>query len=276
MTIFYAILGVAFVGTGAFYIRRAWQIPQLHRAWERHHAQLPHATFLDDGDIEVNNIRHARYREEFDFDLSYTNELFDPRDVVRVWYTLAPWGPLSIQAHAWLTFDFSDGRSLAVAAEVRKTHAFSFTVTDVLAGNYEIFYVVADEQDMLYLRTHLWKNETRMYPLKLDPLQMQRVFTQLAHRLNVYAEKPMWYRVTYRQCNTEPMYVLRSAGLPLPRWHYAYIIAGWCDWLLHKKGLIDTHKKFPAAQKQFTLDLDVVAAVPLDEHFSQNIRKAIQ
>jgi hypothetical protein len=272
-----AILGYLFgLLAGAialFYIQRGLRSPSLTRNWEKHHAQLPEAIPQSDGSILVTNIRHARYRAEFDYDLSFVEETYDPKKITRVWYTLCPWGPLGFQAHAWLTFDFEDGRSLIFGAEVRKQNAFTFFAYKAIVGNFEIFYVVADELDVLYLRTHIWKNETRMYPLKLTQDQRSRIFQEAANRINHYAHTPEWYRVTYRQCNTEPMGILHAAGLPIPKWHPKYIIAGWCDQVLYSHGLIDDTGTFEEVKALSMLNLDLVGKISPSEHFSLDLRK---
>jgi hypothetical protein len=203
--------------------------------------------------------------------------VYDPKKITRIWYTICPWGPLSFQAHTWLTFDFADGRSLVAGAEVRKTNAFTFYVTDVLAGDFEIFYCLSDERDMLFLRTHIWKNETRMYPLKLTLEQRTSAFLLLSERVNHYAHHAEWYRVLKRQCNTEPVTILRAIGASLPIWHPFYVVAGWFDRILFKKSLIDTHSKtFAEVQALHTFEIEKVSIIQNDEHFSEHVRLYMQ
>lgn len=255
-----------------FYAWRSMQKPQLHRKWEKHHAQLPHTLRNDDGTYTIHNIRHCRYRAEFDFDLDYVSEVYDPKTIINVWYTLCPWGPFGFQAHAWLTCDFADGRSLVIAAEVRKTNAFTFYAYKALVGNFELFYVVSDELDVLALRTHIWKNETRMYPLSLTQNHMTNLFNAAMQRINSLSTKAEWYRITHRQCNTEPMHLLRAAGVKIPWWHPKYIIAGWCDQVLFSYGIIQGANTFIELKERYTLDLGKIREVPLNHDFSKNLR----
>lgn len=278
--LFYIILvcGAAVGAVCAFYIRRALQTPLLHRAWERHHATLPHVISHTDGTVRIEGVRHARYQSEFDFELAYTTEHYDPKKIVRVWYSICPWGPLDIQAHAWVTFDFleSDGsvRPLVVSVEVRKENAFTFYAYRAVWENYELFYVLADEEDIVALRTHIWKSPAYMYPLALTPQQMRDFFAVTCARVEHFYEHPLWYRITKRQCNSEHVRNMRRAGIALPWWDYRIIVAGHIDRLLFSRGLIDTTRSFADTRAAANI-LPHVAHVPVDGTFSRAIRAAL-
>lgn len=249
--------------------------PQRDRNWEQHHARQPSMEVVSDHAVRCDNIRHCRYRSEFDYDLTWSQDTFDPQTITRVWYTLCPWGTLNFQAHSWLTFDFADGRSLVIAVEVRKQNAFTFSAYETMYKDFELFYVVSDERDVLYLRTHIWKNETRMYRLNVTQEEMRKVFMSAVQRISTFEQRPFWYRYSYRQCNTEIMRILRDGGLPLPWWHPLYIIVGWCDRLLWRRGLIGNNEPFDIVKQKATLNLDVVGTIPATEEFTTNLRKLL-
>src|SRR4051812_43945768 len=127
--------------------------PSLNRDWNKDQAILPHATFSGDS-VLVGNIRNIRYRSTTDYDVRYYNKSFDINKLDSVWYLVEPFsGHGAGAAHTLVSFGFSDGSYVSISVEIRKEKGESFSAVKGLFRQYEIVYVVADEQDVIKLRS---------------------------------------------------------------------------------------------------------------------------
>ena len=62
--------------------------------------------------------------------------------------------PSDAPAHTFLSFGFEDGEQVCVSVEIRRERGESFAPLRALYRQYELLYVVADERDVLLLRTN--------------------------------------------------------------------------------------------------------------------------
>ncbi len=129
--------------------------PSNDRAWQPEVAVLPYATL--DGDlVTVHNIRNFDYRSETDFTPLLRQDLRSARapggGPGRVYWM----GPDI--AHIFVSFGFGDGDHLAVSIETRKEEGESYSTLKGFFRQYELFYVVADERDVIRLRTNYRKD----------------------------------------------------------------------------------------------------------------------
>ena len=272
MWIVLMLAGLTIVIAG-FYVIRDTVSPSHDREWVEHHTKLPSVSIDGRGVATTHNVRHARYRSEFDLDLSYTDEQYDTRAIKDVWMLVSHWGAL--EAHCILSFEFADGRYLAASVEVRKEarRAKSFATTEALYRNFEIFYILADEQDLVSLRTHIWKNDMHVYRLKLTPEMKRATLLAVAESTNTYAGTPQWYRLMRRNCGSEPMRNLYKAGAPVPQWDWRYVAVGRIDRLLYNRHLIDCDPSLSYDDVyRGSLVPDETATYALDDTFSQKIR----
>ena len=63
------------------------------------------------------------------------------------------WGP-TLLAHTIVSWEFDDGRHLAVSIETRKERGEVYSALRGFFRQYELYYVVADERDVVRLRTN--------------------------------------------------------------------------------------------------------------------------
>ena len=62
---------------------------------------------------------------------------------------------------------------MTVSAEVRKEKGESFNVLPGLMNQFEITYIVGDENDLVKLRANYRKDAVYMYPIKTSKDKMQ-------------------------------------------------------------------------------------------------------
>ena len=130
--------------------------PSNERDWTPDVARLPRAE-LDGELVTVRNIRNFDYRSETDFTPRYYDKTFDLRRLESVDLFAVYWMGPHI-AHTILSFGFAGGDHLAVSIETRKEKHESYSALGGFFRQYELIYVVADERDVIRLRTNYRKD----------------------------------------------------------------------------------------------------------------------
>lgn len=173
------------------------------RDWVEENAVLPHATI--DGDlVTVHNVRNFAYRTENDFTPAYYDRTYDLRQLEGVDLVATYWmGPAV--AHIFLSFAFAGGDHLAVSIETRREKGEGYSTVKGFFRQYELYYVVADESDVIRLRTNYRKDppeQVHVYRVKGDNAAARRVFMDYVHSINALMVKPAFYNSLTTNCTT--------------------------------------------------------------------------
>ena len=138
--------------------------------------------------------------------------------------------------------------------------------------NYEIFYILADEQDLLYLRTNIRKDPVMLYPLRLPREAVQEVFKSVVGGINDFYERPAFYRIFSRNCTNVPMSHIRAGSSLMPRFSIGYVVTSGSDRILHKVGLIDNDAPISVIRKRYNVT-SKAKSLKDDDGFPKEIRK---
>ena len=130
--------------------------PSNERDWTPDDALLPRAE-IDGERVTVHNIRNFDYRTETDFTPAYYDKTFDLRRLDSVDLVAVYWMGPAI-AHIFLSFGFAGGDYLAISIEARKEKGEGYSTMRGFFRHYELFYVVADERDVIRVRTNYRKD----------------------------------------------------------------------------------------------------------------------
>lgn len=69
-------------------------------------------------------------------------------------------------------------------------------------NQFEMIYVIADEQDVIKLRTNYRKNTVYMYPIKTSKEKMQSLFRTMLIRADKLSKEPEFYNTLWNNCTT--------------------------------------------------------------------------
>src|SRR5215213_7637832 len=167
--------------------------PSNDREWRAEVAELPHA--MIDGDrVTVHNIRNFDYRTETDFTPHYYDRTFDLSKLDSVDLVSVYWMGPAI-AHLLVTFNFGDDH-LAVSIEARKERTESYSTLGGFFRQYELIYVVADERDVIRLRTNYRRDPPEdVYLMRLQaPIEnARRFFLEYMNTINRVRAQPAFY-----------------------------------------------------------------------------------
>src|SRR4030095_2145798 len=106
------------------------------------------------------------YRSEFDFTPHWETRTYDLSQVRGLDLFMSYWDSPLI-AHTIMSWEFDDGNHLAISIETRKERGESYSAVRGFFRQYELYYVVADERDVIGVRTDYRGERVDLYSLPL-------------------------------------------------------------------------------------------------------------
>ncbi|MFZ5875689.1 MAG: DUF4105 domain-containing protein [Nitrospirota bacterium] len=244
--------------------------PSNDRMWRPDVAVLPYATM--DGDlVTVHNIRNFDYRSETDFTSSYYDKTFDLRQLDAVDLFAVYWMGPHI-AHTFLSFGFGGKDYLAVSIETRKEQGEGYSTIKGFFRQYELFYVVADERDVVRVRTNYRKpaEDVYLYRIRGSAKNGRSLFLEYMQRINGLKERPEFYNTVTANCTTAIWLNAQVVHNPLP-FSWKLLLSGHTPEYLYEQGLLDQSLPFAELQKRSWINARARAADGADD-FSARIR----
>ena len=177
--------------------------PSNERDWQADVARLAHAEIHGDL-VTVRNVRNFAYRSETDYTPAYYDRTYDVGKLRSVDLVAVYWMGPAI-AHTILSFGFEGGDQLAISIETRKEKGEDYSTTRGFFKQYELYYVVADERDVIRLRTNYRKDppeDVHVYRLHGSIENGRRVFRQYMQRINELKARPAFYNTLVDNCTT--------------------------------------------------------------------------
>ena len=224
--------------------------PSNDREWVPEQAILASAT-LEDDIITIHDIRNFSYRSETGHTAGYYNKTIKKEDIISVEYLVVPFTKDSGMAHTFLTFGFADGTYLAVSVEVRKEKGETYSPWRGLLNSYELIYVIADERDVIGLRTNIRKDSVYLYPIKAEREKIIELFVSILERANKLKENPEFYNTLTNNCTTNIVRHVNTLSDDRIPWGIKILLPGYSDKLAYDLKLIDTDLSFEEARKRF-------------------------
>jgi len=245
--------------------------PRNDRVWLPDVSRLP-ASRLEGGRLSFSNVRNFDYRSESDFTPRWEERAYDLAGVVGVDLFLCDWGAAGI-VHTILSWEFADGRHLAVSIETRKERGESYSALRGFFRRYELYYAVADERDLVGVRTRFRGERLRLYRLDTPPEEARDLLLSYARRIDRLPTDPAWYNALSHNCTTTVRLHTTELGVARP-WDWRLLANGRVDELLYERGSVNT--TLPFADLRAASDVTQVALDAYDApDFSARIRAAL-
>ncbi len=245
--------------------------PSNGRDWQPEGARLAHAEI--DGDrVTVRNIRNFDYRTETDFTAAYYDKTFDMRRLNSVDLLAVYWMGPAI-AHIFLSFGFAGGDHLAVSIEARKEKGEGYSSVKGFFRQYELQYIVADERDVIRVRTNYRRDppeEVHLYRLIGTPEAARRLFMAYLGEINALATRPEFYNTLTTNCTTNIWLLSRVNPGHVP-FSWKILASGYLPEYLYEQGRIDTTLPFAELQRRSAINARARAADDAAD-FSRRIR----
>jgi hypothetical protein len=240
----------AFLGLFAVVTTAWWLLipPSNNRNWQPDVAILPWAE-VKDNLVTIHNIRNIDYRTETDFSVHHYDRTFDLTKLQSVDLFLVYWGSPSI-AHTIVSFGFGDENPLSFSIETRKEVGEEYSAVKGFFKQFELTYVVADERDVVRLRTNYRTGEdVYLYRLKVPNDFARKVLLDYLREVNSLKDHPEWYRALLTNCTTS---ILRHTTPynPDARFDWRLIANGYLDEMLYERGRLDQTLPFAELKKR--------------------------
>ena len=235
--------------------------PSNERNWQTDVAVLPYAT-IEGNLITVHNIRNFNYRSETDYTPGYYDKRFDLNKLEAVDIVASYWMGPAI-AHIFLSFAFAGDNYLAISIETRKEKGEDYSSIKGFFRQYELIYVVADERDIIRLRTNYRENppeNTYIYRVN-GPLENgRRLFLEYMRRINELKTKSEFYNTLTTNCTTSIWLNNRVNPTQLP-FNWKILASGYLPQLLYERGKLKTDGlTFPELQQHSHINARAQAA----------------
>ena len=246
--------------------------PSNSRDWQPDVRVLPYAT-LEGSKVTIHNIRNCDYRTETDYDVHLDDRTYDLDRLRTVDFFIVYWGSPLI-CHTMLSFGFEGDQYVCISIETRKEVGEDYSAIKGFFRQFELTYVVADERDVVRLRTNYRRGEeVYLYRLKARPELVREVFLDYLKSINSLKDRPEWYNALTSNCtsnirgHTKP-YAQRS------RWSWKLIVNGFIDEMVYNNGAMD--RSLPFAELKARSHINARAReADKDPDFSVRIREGL-
>ncbi len=240
------------------------RIPPTNDAdWQPAGARL--ASAVIDGDrVTVKNVRNFNYRSETDFTQQWDERTYDLSKIRALDFYICHWGaPI---AHTMVSFVFDEGPPLCASIEVRKKNGQSYSAIRGFFRQFELIYTLADERDVIRVRTNFRDEHVRLYRMSTPPARARQVLLSYLQSVNRLAAQPQWYNAATSNCTTDLVEHFKPV-----HWDYRILFNDHIDAAAYDWGALDRSMPFKELHRISLIDARAQAA-PDTEDFWQWIR----
>jgi uncharacterized protein DUF4105 len=245
--------------------------PSNSRDWSPDVARTAQAAFHDSS-VTIQNVRNFKYRSETDYDQRWETRAYNLERLRGVDLFLSFWGPTQI-AHTIASWDFEDGQHLAISIETRKEKGESYSAVRGFFRQYELYYVVADERDLVGLRTNYRGEQVYLYRIRFSASQARALLIDYLKEVNHLVEHPQWYNALTQNCTTAIRGHAQNIGAS-GRLDWRLLANGHVDQLLYERGQLDAHGPFEELRARSNITESAKAAGDSPD-FSARIRQGL-
>jgi hypothetical protein len=231
---------------------------------------LPYAE-LNGEVITLKNVRHCNYSSEFSYETQLSDRTLLLPELSAVYYVITPFWGYDL-GHTFFTFQFGDDEFISISVEVRKKNGEKYSVLQSFFKQFEIMYVVADEEDPIKLRAIHRKDNVYLYKLSIDKEQGKKLFTDMLLRANKLHDIPEFYHPFTNACTNNLIHHLNRVLPQKIPWHYSRILPGHIDKSFKKIGLIYIPYSYEESRELFNVS-EKARIFADDPNFSKKIRE---
>lgn len=248
--------------------------PSNDRLWKPEVAVLPHVTF-EGNRVTVHSIRNFHYRSETDFTPAYYDKTFDLRELESVDLVASYWAGPDI-AHIFLSFAFGGDEHLAISIERRDERDEGYSTLKGLFRQYELIYVVADERDVIRLRTNIRSDppeDVYLYRVHGSIESARRILLEYVRKINELHQRPEFYNTLLTNCTSNIWLHARVNPGHVP-YSWKILLSGHVPEYLHEHGRLDPRLPFSELKRRSQVNAAAQAADDAAD-FSRRIRAGL-
>jgi hypothetical protein len=245
--------------------------PTHDRNWRPDVAVMPRVSI--DGDrVRITNVRNFEYCSRNDFTIRYEDREVLLSHLTSVDFIISYWMPGPI-AHTFLSFNFDNALPVSISIEARPEVGGGFSPLPSMFRTFELIYVVADERDVIGVRTNFRNEDVFLYPLNVSPESARALFLVYLDRINQLADRPEFYNLLVSNCTLNIVRYARLVGKP-NRLDIRYLLNGFSDRYLYDHGFLNTTLPFNELRRRSRIN-DAAQAAGDSPDFSERIRASL-
>jgi hypothetical protein len=248
--------------------------PSNDRDWQPEVAVLAWAEVNGDL-VTIHNIRNFEYRSETDFTPHYYDKTFDLRKLDTADLVGSYWMGDAI-AHMMVSFGFSGEDYLAVSIETRKERTESYSTVAGFFREYELYYVVADERDVIGVRAVYRKDppeDVYIFRTNAPKENVRRLFLSYIDQINSLKQHAQFYNTLTTNCTTNIW--MHTKVNPNPHvFNWKILASGYTPLMVYEWGRLDTRLPFEELRRRSHINEAARAAINAPD-FSQRIRAGV-
>jgi hypothetical protein len=267
-----------FTCLGAFVLILGWWLtiqPSNQRDWQGDVDRTAWAEI--DGDrVTIYNVRNFDYRTETDYTPHWETRTFDLAQIRGADLFITFWGSPWI-AHPIVSFQFGDDSHIAFSVETRKEVGEDYSTLRGFFRQYELIYIVADERDVVRLRTNYRKDEeVYLYRTRTSAERARAIFLDYLISVNDLNQQPAFYNAITSNCTTNIRVHTRSvAGAKVAPWNWRLLLNGKGDEFAYENGQLAGDLPFDELKRRAHIN-DAARAADASAQFSTIIRRIAQ
>ncbi|MDR5785422.1 DUF4105 domain-containing protein [Caballeronia sp. LP003] len=201
------------------------------------------------GDVVcIRNIRNFTYRTKSDFAPAYFDANYDVSQLRTVDLVVSRWAHDAI-AHVFVSFGFEDGRYLSISIETRRRQGQVYSTWRGFLRRYRLIYVLADERDLIGVRTDVRRERVSLYRSSVSAETAQGLFRDYIRRVNQLNEQPEFYHTLFNNCTTNILSHAQSLA-PGLRYSWKVLLSGHADRYSYELGLLDSSVPFDELRRR--------------------------
>ena len=221
--------------------------PSNNRNWQPDVAVLPWVENRGNR-VTIHNIRNCEYRSETDYTVRHYDRTYDLSTLKSIDLSVVYWGSPYI-AHTMLSFGFEGDGYVCFSVETRKEVGEAYSTIKGFFRQYELMYVIADERDLIGLRTNYRGEQVYLYRLNESADLVRMIFLDYLREVNSLVDRPEWYNALTGNCMTS-FRIQKAPYNPDARLDWRLIVNGFVDEMLYERKAVDTSLPFPELKKR--------------------------
>jgi hypothetical protein len=245
--------------------------PSNDREWQPDVSRIPTAE-RQGSVLTVRDVRDFDYRTESDFTERWDERRYDLDRLVGLDLFISYWGP-TLYAHTILSWDFEGSPPLAASIETRKEKGEAYSAVLGFFRQFELVYILADERDVIRLRTGFRGERVFLYRLDTSPAGARALLEQYLSEANTLASQPAWYNAFTENCTTAIWRNVRALSPGNP-FDWRLVANGHVDRMLYERGHVDTSLPFAELRQRSDITERARACDSRDD-FSRCIREGL-
>jgi hypothetical protein len=253
LLILYPLLVIGGLVIVAIVIVNWAKTPSNDRHWNQDQAILPYAE-IQNNLVTIHNVRNFTYASTTSYTAHYYDKTFDVEKIKNVYYIVEPFSGFKGSAHTFLSFEFEGDNFVAISVEIRKEKGETFSAVKGLFANYEIMYVIADENDVVKLRSNHRKDLVYVYPVKATKEKMQALFLDMIARTNELKAQPEFYNSITNNCTTNIASHVNTISPNKVGWNLDLLLPANSDKYAYELGLIDNSLPFEEIRTKYLIN----------------------